>query len=319
MDSLYTKFLRTIRTVAKEVGSATQPITLTLNKDYLTSEFVLKLSVAQTWGVAPSSSDVRKFIKQISLEVSGGKQSGKVFTLSGYQFYDLNRITEAAAAPVVSLGVNSSVVFSTDAHMEMDGANYDLSTALRTGDYSTITMRIEFNADNANGFIGGGGAVGVASYTASVEAMCYPSMTPKSVEEKASVSQGSQAHRTDAQTLTIGVVGNQADIRLKTGTLNRFLAFHTFNAAGALANGIIGNVRLSMAGVDGDVRDLPFTSIQAENAAKRGINLTGFGFIDFGDDVNGWLDASKVNELKIQWDALALGTVELAQDYVLAE
>lgn len=319
MDSLYTKFLRTVRTVATEVGSALSPITLTLNKDYLTSEFVLKLSVAQTWGVAPSSSDVRQFINEISLEVSGGKQSGKVFTLSGAQFYDLNRITEDAQAPQVSLGVNSTAVFSTDAHMEMDGSNYDLSTALRTGDYSTITMRISFNADNANGFIGGGGAVGVAAYTASVEAMCYPSMTPKTPEEKATVSQGSQAHRTDAQTLTVAAIGNQADIRLKTGTLNRFVMFHTYNAAGALANGIIGNVRLSMAGVDGDVRDIPFTSIQSENSAKRGINLTGVGFIDFGDDTNGWLDASKVNELKIQWDALALGTVDLAQDYVLAE
>lgn len=319
MDSLYTKFLRTVRTVATEVGSALQPVTLVLNKDYLTPEFVVKVAVSQTWGVAPNASDVRDFIREISLEVSGGKQSGKVFTLDGAQFYDLARLTEDAPAPVVALGLTSTAVYSSEAHMEMDGLNYDLHTALRTGDYSTITMKVSFNADNANGFQNGGGAVGVAAYTVSVESVCYPSMTPKTLEEKATVSQGSLAHRTDSQALPVAVIGNQPDIRLKTGTINRFIMFHTRNAGGALADGIIGNLRLSMAGVDGDVRDLPFTSVQAENSAKRGINLTGVGFIDFGDDINGLLDASKVNELKIQWDALALGSVDLTQDFILAE
>ncbi len=319
MDSLYTKFIRTVRKVASGVGSATNAVTLVLNKDYLLSELTVKIAAAQTWGVAPSSSDVRDFIKEISLEVSGGKQSGKVFTLDGAQFYDLARLTESAPAPVVVLGANSSALFSSEAHLELDGCNYDLHTALRTGDYSTITMRLTFNADNANGFKGGGGAVGVASYTVSVEAQCYPSMTPTTEAEKASVSQGSLAHRIDSQALAIPATGNQADIRLKTGTINRFVMFHTRNAGGALADGIIGNIRLSMAGVDGDVRDLPFTSIQAENAVKRGLALTGVGVIDFGDDLAGFLDASKVNELKIQWDALALGSVKITQDFILAE
>ena len=320
MDSLYTKLLRTIRNVASGVGSASTPITMVLNKDYLVSEFVLKLAVTQGFATtAPTSSDVRDFIDEVSLEVSGGAQSGKVFTLTGAQFYDLGRLTESAPAPVVSLGATSTAVFSNEAHMEMDGLDYDLHTALRSSDYSTITMRISFNADTANGFKGGViGAGAAAVYTASVEAYCYPSMTPKTPEDKAAVTQGSLAHRTDAQTLAIAATGNQADIRLKTGNLTRFIAFHTRNGAGALTDGIIGNLRLSVAGVDGDVRDIPFTSVQAENAVKRSLALTGVGVLDFGDSLAGLLDLSQVNEAKIQWDALATGSIEIAQDYIQA-
>lgn len=317
--SHYKKTLRTTNKVGtKAATAAAGEMAFSCPKDYLTAEYQLSVKVAQGFATTvPTSSDVRDFIKDISLTLSGGKHSGKVFTLDGAQAYDLGRFTENAPLSEVTLAATSTAEFGLDLHMEADESLRDLDTAIRTGDYSEITVAINFNADNANGFKGGViGAGAAAVYTVELDAIKYPHMTPVSDLEKANAPQGSKYQRIESFSNPAVAIGSNPDIDLKPGAKTRFLLIHTRNAGGTLADGILGAVSMKPGGFDVvDIGDAK--AIRRANVSKRGFNAPGVYIVDFGDDPDGFLDLSEVKQAKLTYTALAAGSLKVTQVNIL--
>jgi hypothetical protein len=175
---------------------------------------------------------------------------------------------------------------------------------------------LTFAADAANGFKGG---VGPAAATYQVQVESYDR------EMLTDVQFGSLLGVAKHYAVSLGqangaAAGQQADVQLITGNRMRFLVMHAYDTTGAapvLSDAVMGNVRININGRDWRVTD--GASIRQDNVAKRGFDQTGVYVVDFGDDENGFLDLSAVNQARLQWDVLAgvpAGwTVDFAQDY----
>jgi len=313
--SRYKKTLRTVRKIDTDVGTALLPSKILCNKDLLTSEIKLAISVSQGFATAPTSSDVRDFIQEISLELTGGRYSGKIFTLDGQQVYDLNRITESVQAPIVTLGTTSTAYYTIEIHLEQDESLNDLDTALRSGDYTAINLRITWASDVANGFKGGA-TPSAASYSIAASSVCYPDLTPVSDNDKIFATQGSKIKKTDSFSVSIGSVGVQPKIQMTSGGSTRFVMITTRNASGVLANGIIGDIAIKRAGET--IRECTFQELQQENARARGFGVfAGVAFVDFGDDPDGFMSVPSTIKVDFESTSLAAGSMKICQDQVV--
>lgn len=299
------------------VGGGT--LRLDLNRDWLVREHKVKVSVSQAnTGTDPTSVDVRDFISSVSLETNDGR---RIF-LTGAQAYDLARFRESASRVVSSLGATSTAEYAFELHHANDGALFDLMTALRSNEFTSIQLAITFAPDSANGFKGQTNP-GVAAY--SVDVLSYD-MEQLSGAYAVQYEQllGSFKHwQNNLGSATGTVSGQQADIQLVTGGKVRGIMMHCYDTTGSapvLSNSIVGNLRLNINGRDYAVST--FAEVQSDNAASNGFDHTGVAMIDFGDDEIGWLDLEGVNQARLQWDVLsgapAGWRVDFSQDYTTA-
>lgn len=310
--SRYSKKTQAIRRVATGAAVGGASMRLQLNRDWLVAEHKVNVQVSQVYaGGDPTSVDVRDFISTVSLETSDGR---RVF-LTGAQAYDLGRFTESASNVVSDLTV-ASASWAFEIHHENDGALLDLLTALRSNEFTTIDLVLTFAADAANGFKGGI-APAAAAYNVQVESYDREMLTDEQFGSLLGVAKHYQASIGAAAG---AAAGQQADVQLVTGNRSRFLTMHAYDTTGAvpvLADGIIGNVRVNINGRDYRVTD--GVAIQQDNVAKRGFDQVGVYVVDFGDDENGFLDLSAINQARIQWDVAAGApagwAVDFAQDY----
>lgn len=311
--SRYSKKTAAVRRVAAGTAVGGAQLRLQLNRDWLVSEHKINIQVAQAYaGVVPASVDVRDFIQTIALETSDGR---RVF-LTGPQAYDLGRFTEDASNVVSVLGAASSASWAFELHHENDGALLDLLTALRSNEFTTIDAVITFATDALNGFKGGT-LPGVATYQVQVESYDREMLTDVQFGSLLGVA---KHYAVSIGQATGAAAGQQADVQLITGNRMRFLGLHAYNTTGAvdvLSDAVIGNVRININGRDYRVTD--GASIRQDNVAKRGFGQVGVYFVDFGDDEQGFLDLSAVNQARLQWDVLAGAPagwrVDFCQDY----
>lgn len=325
MTSILRKPPRGIRAIASGTGAVLTnagQIKIDLNRDLLVTEHVLNIAVLQTWGTnAPTSVDVRRFFTKVEIISS----EGVLMSLDGHQVYDLARITEAASAPVFVAGAGggaaASCTYSMDLHHVCDGGLYDLWTALRTADLSSLSVVLTLAADAANGFIGGTGAVGAAAYTVSVDQEALPGLSGRSREDRDAIKFGGAMHRAKSVGEIIGGAAvTQQDFALLTGNKTRFLFLHMHSiTGGAPANGIIDTLSLSFNGVE-YLQNIKATSLQQRAVRDHGLDVVGLVVVDMGADPHGWLPLEGLAEAKLKITTLATAPaswrVRLAQDFV---
>lgn len=313
--SLYRKGTRGIRTVATGTGASGTTTRLQLNRDFLVTEHRVAVSVSQAnSGTDPTSVDVRDFIGTVSLETSDGR---RIF-LTGAEAYDIGRFYEQASSVVTALGATSTAQYAFDLHHAGAGAKLDLLSALRTNEFSTVDLVITWNAAGSDGFKGGTAAA-AAAYTVSVLSEEYPDMltdvqfgqllgTAKHFQEKLGSKTGTAA-------------GSQPDIAMITGNLTRNIMFHVYDTATTavptLSDAVLNTIRLNINGKD--YRVMTARNVRDDNIKENGFDQVGVYALFFGDDANGYLDLTKVQQANLTWD-VAAGTpagyrVDIMQDY----
>lgn len=318
MDSLIRKSTPVIRLDGAGVGVGGGQTRIQLKKESLMAEHLVRIQVSQVFaGIVPAQADVRRFIQDISIETSNGRRK----FLTGYQAYDLGRFTENQPAPVVTLGATSTADFLLNIHHENDAALYDLYAAIDAARLTSFDLVINWNADNANGFIGGT-LPAAAAYTVTARSLGYPGLL-KDVNGQRRPWIERFEHRSESIVQpNVAGAGTQYEMRLVSGNLTRQIMLHSFDpTTGAYPNQpvdtTINNIRIVL---DGDEKFVStFLENRKLNAGVRAFNVVGCTVIDFGDDEEGWLDLRGVNEPKVQFDvaagAPAASTVTLAQDY----
>lgn len=287
-------------------GASVAKLQLALNEDNLTVEHILHLTASQAFSVNPSTSDVRRAIDSIVLELTGGPGNGTRLSLDGHQLYDLARFTEDTMAPVVSYGATSTAAWSVDLHHLMHGARNDLQTAINTGLYSGVDLTINF-ATTANQLFTGGTASGAVSLTVDVEARDYPVIP---AQPNAALI-ASAMNIADSFSKAIGGTGRQDDIFLRSGNnKTRFLMIHARNGSGVLSDVIVDEIEVQAGNW---IYKTSFAKVQQDNARERGFSVPGVGVLDFGDDPMGWLPLENIKDARVKWTALATGSMKLAQ------
>ncbi len=321
--SIFSKMPHGRRNVANGNGAtnvANGQISLDLNKDFLTEEHIVTLSIAQAFTGAPTSSDVRRFFSKLEI----ASNEGTIFTAGFDQIYDLMRFAEMASAPQIVLGMAATANFSFTLHHSNDRATLDLLTALQTANFSTLRLILTIAPDASNGFIGGTGP-GVATYQVAVdtEEIPDPAFSGRSPVDRQKITYGKARHWCKAmqEVDSNSTAATTQNILLECGGRVRFIAFHTYNTTGALpvlANGIVNTVSLSSNGVDYAVNK-SFLALQQANLAKRNFNQVGVAVLDMGDDPKGWIPLENVNTAKLVYTTLAgtpAGwTVKVCQDH----
>lgn len=294
--SLIRKTEKVIRNVASATGAGGARVRIPLNKESLISEHKVIVAVSQAnSGTDPASVDVRKFITNMELQTSDGKR----FTGDGALAYDLSRLTEGAAAAVTSLGATSTAKYSFDLHHENDGALYDLLSAIKGETLSQLDLVIDLASDSDNGFLGQTSPA-AAAYTITVESKDYPDMAHMS-------GVGELKHFVESQTVNGTTTGRQADIRLASGNATRFITIHAYDTTGVAvgSDAVLDAIRLVINGKE--KRVTTWRSVRDETAMARGLDVTGFGVLDWGDDEGGFLDLNGVNDPRLQVDVAASG------------
>jgi hypothetical protein len=246
--------------------------------------------------------------------------------LTGAQAYDLARFTESASVVVSTLGTTSTARYSFEIHHALDEAVHDMISALRTNELTTIDLVITFANDvvNTNGFKGGT-TPAAASYAITVESIEYDMLSDVTTTDGsrgAPSKLGAMLHTSDKQEVSGTATGAQVDFQLTTGNLTRFLMLHVYNnstaSAPVLSDDILGtNIRLNVNGRE--IRVTEAYAIRADNGVLRAFNQIGCYVLDFGDDLTSFLDLTKVNQCRLQWDIVSgapAWKVTLAQDYV---
>lgn len=261
---------------------------IALNKEGLLSEHRINVRVSQANTLNdPASCDVRKFIKNIELQTTDGKR----FSGDGFLAYDLNRLTEKMAAPVIVLGATSTAEFSFELHHELDGALHDLITAIRGGLMGQLDLVIDWADDANNGFIGQTGA-GVASYAASVTEKNYPAMVAVN-------GVGMLKQFVESQPANGTTTGRQGDMRLAGENSTRFVVVHAFdNATGLPSDAVMDNVSIV---IKGEEKRIVTWREMRDAAAARDVDVIGLGLLDWGDDEAGFLDLMTVNDPRLQY------------------
>lgn len=296
-------------------------ITIPLSKNFLTDEYRVNVMISQSFAVAPSSSDVRRFFKSIQLVVD----KGEGIKLNGHAAYDLARLTEKAHTPTVVLGTPSTCEFSFELHGKNDGAIGGLATSWLTGKYGTLDLVLEINPDATNGFIGGT-TPGVATYDIEVYPSEYRTMTPFVRDDVEGSGWGISEHcGVMLSNIRGDVSGYAQEHAVKGGNKTRFIIMHAFDAAsgGNLTDAVFRNgARVSM--TVGDLviyANTKLSELQKQLEAERDIALTGVCVLDAGDDPNGWWDLRNVKEQKLDINIPASANLpaawrlEIAQDY----
>jgi len=324
MSSILRKPPRSRRFIAAGSGAVLTnagQIKIDLNRDMLVDEHKLNVAISQTFGTnAPTSFDPRRTFTKIELVTS----VGVLYSCDFHQFYDQARFFEAATLPVTVFGAGGGAAatasYTIDMHHENDECLYDLWTALRTADLSSISLVLTLAADASNGFIGGTGTIGAAAVTVTVDQQSFPALSGKSVADRNAIGYGNAMHKlSHIQEIIGGASVTSQNVALRCGNRTRAIILHMWSITGStLANGIVDAVTLSFGGVDYFL-NIKAPNIQQANIKDRGFNQAGVVVLDFGDDPTGWLPLEGMAEAKLQITTLASAPpswrVTVAQDY----
>ncbi len=297
-------------------------IKIELNKDFFVPDHRVTVAVSQVFATtAPNASDVRRFFSQIQLN----SNEGVIFTAPFDMFYDMMRYLENASAPAIYFGVAAgapaTALFSFNMHHANFRAALDLLTGLQTANFSTLNLTLSVNPDNANGFLGGVGPA-AATYQVAVDAVqiADPAFSGTDANSRKAIVYGKARHHYKAMAQKVNVAGGVSpqELLLDTGGKTRFITFHSYTAAGVLANGIIDTINLSAGGVD-YMNNVSFAALQQENIAERGFNQVGFACFDLGDDSKAWIPMKDLNSCKLKYSTLAGAPagciINVGQDY----
>lgn len=262
----------------------------------LIDEIVLKITASAAFQVAPTAVDVRQIIERINLRSNAGDL---IKSLSGQQVYDMARLTEKQATPIFAPGAGGgatgSVIYSQELHFEFDGAYFDALGSLKSDDLSKLDLEIIVASAaklQAAAFVGSTlAAVPNVVVTVDPEIYARPEMAARE-------DVGVQNHFLSGRELANASTGVQT-IELDPSNMTRFIGLHVDDMTGGASapvpsDTIVGSVRVTQGArilADTDFRAMRFATEQ-----KRGLNVTGFGVIDFGDQNVAFaqLDASPV-------------------------
>lgn len=311
-----------IRLDGTGTGSRASPTRIPLKKESLMAALLVRIQVSHLFATtAPTSSDVRRFIENISIETSDGRRK----FMTGHQAYDLGRFTQRGDNPIVALGstsVASTADFDLVLHHINDGALFDMMGAIDASKLNTFDLVINWASDTNNGFIGGTATTGLAAYTVTARSVGYPDLL---LDQNGNPHAFVESFRHVDETQTIasaGGAGTSFDFRLTSGNKTRFIMVHAFDTSGTnpvLANTIVNNMRVVIGGKERRVTTFP--EQQKQNVRERLFNQIGVCVLDWHDDEAGHLDLRGSNEPKLTIDVGSQGTlpasyrIDVCQDY----
>ena len=283
-----------------------------LNKDYFTSEWKLRIISTQPSTVAATGAHVLQAIKSVTLEFSGGKRggNGQRVNISGQELYDLMRINDNVPVPLTTFTATlAKVEWTVDIYAALAGAYDDFMTGVYTAEFSQIKLTVNWNSYATAAIFSGGTLTGTTvTHTCSVTAinMPVPNTAPGSNSEFLATAQ--MTIRT--QSKAPAAAGRGDDVLLQTGQKLRYLLISSYTAGGVLSDAIVDKVYFNFAGWNWEAT---FAELKNANQHERGFSETGRAFLDFGDQSEGFLDLTALNEARLKWDALAAGTVRFAE------
>jgi len=334
--SVYRKPTSVTRNVGTRQIVGAGEVRIPLNKDHLTLEHQIALSVSQGFAVAPTGmANLAKMIKSIIIE----SDKGPLVNADGESIAALASFTENQPSERTTVGTTSTGTIFIDLHHENDEAVQDLLSALETGDFSGLDLVMTLVDPVSAGIYTGGGTPATPTFTVRVNAKTLPSMTglgktgtvesidPETGERFESANEyagiGTVFHRVASQVIKGVTTGDQQPIRLQSkNALLRFIQMMTFDATGAnpvVSDHIIDELRLVVGGEQ--VYLSKFSEVQAINEARRSLSRlnSGLGVIDFGDDEVGFLNMPEGTEaflhIRIATGAPAGWEIRIAEDF----
>jgi len=326
--SVYPKTESVERSVATGQSIGGGQLRMPLNKDDLTSEYMLAVTMTQVCSVAPTANaSFIPMIENILLETD----KGQLIIGDGESIAELASFTEKQAQERVTLGLNTVATVYIDLHAELDGALRDLMGAIETKHLSKCDLVINLATDVSGLLTGQTIVAGVKpSYAVDVEAKTYPDMTGLGVFETVIDESdnelpnqfsgvASAIHRQSVMSITGTQKGDLQPIRLQgAGSFVRFIQLLTTNdATNGRSDSVVEKIRLVAANVE--KRNTTFHKVQSNNERKRDVLRIGSGVavLDFGDDEDGFLNLDDVNEallyLTISPNAPAAWKIRIAE------
>lgn len=283
-----------------------------LNKDYFTSEWKMRVISTQPSTVAATAANVLQAIKSVTLEFSGGKRGGNGvrINLSGQELFDLMRINDNVPIPLTTFTATlAKVEWTLDIYAALAGSYDDFITGVYTAEFSQIKLTVNWNPYATAAIFSGGTLTGTnVTHTCSVAAinMPVPNTAAGSNSEFLATAQMTQRSQSKAP----AAAGRGDDVLLQTGQKLRYLLISSYTAGGVLSDAIVDKVYFNFAGYN---YEATFTEMKNANQHERAFSETGRAFLDFGDQSEGFLDLTQLNDARLKWDALAAGTVKFAE------
>jgi len=323
MTSIYNKPQSQFIGVADDVSIGGGVLRMPLNRDDFTVEHAVNIRLDHAASVAPTAAgNAISLIEKVEIETERGVE----FTTNGRDLVSINEITESINSQRNTFGLANVIEFGFELHSEMDSAAHDLLTAIESGQRTKYNLIITF-AKSAAAVLTGGTLSGTPSYTVNVEAKTYPELSGiGAIEDPNNEYFGiaSLVHRLTTNEKSGNSSGQQQPIQLTSaGSLLRFLSIACFDTTGATpvpSDSIVEGVRLVAGGRE--VFNSTFKNMQRRNDTRRNLNRLGSGiaFIDYGDDVNEWLDMGDVQDarliLTVSATAPASYSIHSTEDFV---
>jgi len=328
MTKLYQRTERVERSVATGTSDGTSTLRMPLNKDDLTSEYILGVTMTQVCTVAPTANaSFVPMIESILLETD----RGQLVIGDGESIAELSAFTEKQSSERVALGLATVATVYIDLHLELDGALRDLMGAIETKNLSKCDLVVKFATDVSGLLTGETIAAGVKpSYVVDVQAVTYPDMTGLGEFDSVMDENGDELpnqyagiatvnHRQAVMSISGTQKGELQPIRLQgAGSLLRFIQLLTTDdATNARNDNVVEKIRVVAANVE--KRSVKFHDVQASNERKREVVRIGSGVavLDFGDDEEGYLNLDGINEallhLTISQNAPANWKIRIAE------
>lgn len=296
-------------------------ITFPVDRNGLISEIAISLNAQAAFAVAPvaGEQDVRRFIDRINIRTSDGDI---INSLTGPQIYDLARLYEDPSVPVLTPGAGGgavgSIEYGNEVHFEMDGAYFDLATAIKGQDVSKLDVEIiiasEATCEYAFGATATFAAVPAFQITADVEIYQYPAMVTR-----ADVGYQVQyaVNKTDAA--AAGVSGRRY-LQLDPSNLMRGLMMHVDDVTTATDpvgdDTIVGNVVLMQG--NRVLRETNWTAMRQATERKQGLDVPGMALLSWGDQTTGFAPLTQ-EPVQIGYDINVAGPafqINVCQNYI---
>jgi len=330
--SAFNKPQAVVRNIGNRTLNGAGEIRIPLNKDHLTSEHQVVVSMSQGFATAPTAmGDLSRMVRTVVLE----SDKGPLVNSDGMSLIALSAFTEKQPTQRKSVGTTSTGTLVFDLHHENDGALHDLLTALETSDFSGLDLVMYLDDPSSVGVYTGGATPAAPTFNVRVNARTYPALTnigksdgfqlpDGSIEANEFAGVGSLVHRVGTQVLRGTTTGDQQPVRLQAkSALVRFLQLLSLDNTGAnpvASDSIIEDVRLVVNG--NQVFNATFHEIQAVNESRRQLSSvvgSGIAVVDFGDDEVGFLDLPENNEAMVYFriapNAPANWEIRLVEDY----
>lgn len=316
MDSIIPRFLTTARYLRNAVGSsASNPLSVQLNTDWLVDEYRFTINLSQTWGTnAPTSFEPRKVFSRVVL------RSDKFGTHVDADFaaiYDLFRFYDnVSPVPVTAFGAGGGAAATAQFYFELNMSNDEAKraelTALKTQDLGSLWLDLYPSIDTANGFVGGTGAAGVTAITVNADEIYLPYLS-NAANSKDGYGEcvryvkklASPIGNASASPYEIFLNNDNADKGHRTRAI--MLQFRD-TASGAFVDTVLDYVTIEgIPNLQGGiaVQNIHDYTLRQMNVQMRAFNQTGCYVIDFRDDENGWLSLAGIAQPKLKFQSKA--------------